>query len=1322
MSSAVGMANTGSYDMGQVKRAIGPQSVITVLMGGVPVDCLVDSGSQVTMVEQRFFDKHLRTPYARGAGSWLEITAANGLSVPYEGLIETDICIGGITAQHSGVIVVRRAPTVVGGREVPGLLGTNVLRHFPEFQSIVNTPRGFARVASRQAVLVPANSRCTVAISRPPMNSGNFVIEPLTTPLPGNLIVQTSVIQVPGPCAVTICNPSMKDVWLRPKTRVGCMTSGIIENGNIQVDVHGDNLHVSLSEPQVRGDGPVEGLDLSGLDGHPLQSRVDQLFRQYRNVFAGSSDVPGKSEVVQHRIPLDGGHVPAQPYRRVAWAQMEELRQHLRQLLAKDIIRPSCSPYSSPVVLVRKKSGELRMCVDYRGLNARTVKDAYPLPRIDESLDALGGAAIFSTMDLQSAYYQVEIAEEDKAKTAFTTPIGLFEFNRMAFGLCNAPATYQRLMQDMFREDIFNVLLVYLDDILVYSKTVEEHIERLELVFSKLRQQGLKLELRKCSFFQKKVRFLGHEISEDGIATDPDKVNAVINWPVPTTTKDVRSFLGFCSYYRRFVKGFTQIARPLQQLLTECEPGPLRRRRKTVSVEMHWREDADLQLAFDKLKMALTTAPVLGYADYTQPFVLETDASNDGLGAVLSQVQDGRTKVIAYASRGLRKWAVTDKLHDYLHGAHFIVFTDNNPLTHVMTQKKLPALEQRWVNALASFDFEIRYRSGKSNANADGLSRRPHVTDEAETVSSCMASTLHCTAIPTPLRCAILNDVQHADTAQSMTIDVACTLPGYRTKAIASMQLDDVGISAVLKFHALQRRPTHRERQDMPKASLTWLQELRNVTTRGGLAYRSTRDATGIHGLQLLIPECLQSEVLRGLHDDAGHQGGERTEALVRERFYWPGIRLSVQDWLAKCKRCTLAKMPYKTVRTPMESILATRPLEVVCMDYTKLERACGKEDVLVITDVFTKMTVAVATKDQTAQTTAKALVKEWFCKFGAPARLHSDQGASFEGRVIKHLCSLYGIKKSRTTPYHPQGNAQTERFNRTLHDMLRSLPEDKKRRWPDYLQEVVYAYNVTPHASTGHSPFYLMFGRHAKLPIDLLFDVSEHDASGDAPPPESWVTLHQQRLQEAYLLANKRMQQAATARKAIFDRKAQELPVPVGTQIYLRNHPAGRNKIQDAFKGREYRVIRRHGDHNVYTVEQADGFGAPRTVGRAEMKICERHSLRESSPPPRERRREQRVTPAAPAMRRYDSSSSSEDGLLVEECIRSASSHSPLPSPAASSEDRIVQNSSSDSSEPIPRRSGRQNAGLHHNVNRLPRSALSHSCKVRRPESVYWL
>ena len=355
--------------------------------------------------------------------------------------------------------------------------------------------------------------------------------------------------------------------------------------------------------------------------------------------------------------------------------------------------------------------------------------------------------------------------------------------------------------------------------------------------------------------------------------------------------------------------------------------------------------------------------------------------------------------------------------------------------------------------------------------------------------------------------------------------------------------------------------------------------------------------------------------MLRGLHDDAGHQGGERTEALIRQRFYWPGIRASVTECLGHCKRCTVAKMPYKTVRTPMQSILATRPLEVVCLDYTKLEKAGAKEDVLVITDVFTKMTVAVATRDQTAQTTAKALIEAWFQRFGAPARLHSDQGANFESRVIRHFCKQYGIRKSRTTPYHLQGNAQTERFNRTLHDLLRTLSTEKKYRWPEHLQNVVHCYNVTPHATTGYSPFYLMYGGHAKLPIDLLFGIDDETES------EPWEDLHQQRLQEAYEIVNRRLQQAAAVRKEIFDRKARDLPIPVGTEVYLRNHPAGRNKIKDAFRDRIDRVVRRHGDQHIYTVEPADGFGPSRTVGRAEMKICERRALRESalqlSPPP---------------------------------------------------------------------------------------------------------
>jgi hypothetical protein len=586
--------------------------------------------------------------------------------------------------------------------------------------------------------------------------------------------------------------------------------------------------------------------------------------------------------------------------------------------------------------LVRKKSGELRMCVDYRQLNTKTRKDAYPLPRIEESIDALVGARLFSTMDLQSAFHQVEVAEEDKAKTGFTTPLGLYEFNRMAFGLCNAPATYQRIMQQVFQQEVFQVMLVYLDDIVAYSRTEEEMIARLEVIFRKLQAAGLKLELRKCSFFKKTVKFLGHEVSEKGIATDPEKVRAAREWPKPRTVKDLRSFLGFASYYRRFVKGFAQIAKPLHQLVSSCATG---KRRNQGSVEGQW--DTTCQDAFEQLREALTTAPLLGYADYRLPFILETDASNDGLGAVLSQIQDGKPRVIAYASRGLRggernmenysskklellalKWAVTDKFRDYLLGGRCTIFTDNNPLTHIMTQKKLPALEQRWVNGLASFDLDIKFRPGKENRNADALSRTPQEMD-SESVTTCMVTALQCTVVPLELQNTVLKEMREATSTQCLSADVSATtsFPMYRREDIAKMQRQDPGIAAVLHHHHLGRKPDYHERQKLSQDALKWVRQVQNVIEDDGLVYRAVRDPLRGMVSQLLVPPGLQVEVLSGLHDGAGHQGRERTEALIRDKFYWPGVRASVGRWIECCKRCTVAKMPYKPLRTPMDSI-----------------------------------------------------------------------------------------------------------------------------------------------------------------------------------------------------------------------------------------------------------------------------------------------------------------------------------------------------------------------------------------------------------------
>ena len=372
-----------------------------------------------------------------------------------------------------------------------------------------------------------------------------------------------------------------------------------------------------------------------------------------------------------------------------------------------------------------KKDGKLRMCIDYRQLNNRTIKDSYALPRIEDLLDCLGGNKYYSVLDMKSGYYQVEIEETHKERTAFTVgPLGFFEYNRMPFGLSNAPATYQRLMEDCLGDLHLNICLVYIDDLIVFSKSFEEHIRRLELVLHRLGECGLKLAPQKCEFFKRKVKYVGHVVSEQGIEADPEKVDKIKHWPTPTNPEQVRQFLGFAGYYRKFVKDFSKIAKPLSELMPRSAMKKSRRPRQVYQAEWKWGNEQDE--AFKKLIACLSTPPVLGYPDYSKPFELHTDASMQGLGAVLYQEQEGILRVIAYASRGLSrseknysahkleflclKWAISEKFHDYLYGQDFVVMTDNNPLTYILTSARLDATGHRWLASLASYNFTVKYR------------------------------------------------------------------------------------------------------------------------------------------------------------------------------------------------------------------------------------------------------------------------------------------------------------------------------------------------------------------------------------------------------------------------------------------------------------------------------------------------------------------------------------------------------------------------------------------------------------------------------------
>ena len=412
------------------------------------------------------------------------------------------------------------------------------------------------------------------------------------------------------------------------------------------------------------------------------------LMAHYSDILADGPDKLGRTGVLQHHINTDNATPIRQQARRVPLPRRETVHNLLQDMLSKNIISPSQSPWASPIVLVAKKDGSTRFCVDYRKLNTVTRKDAYPLPRVDDSLDTLTGSKWFSTLDLRSGYWQVEVCPEHRAKTAFTTQEWLFEFIVMPFGLCNAPATFQRLMDSVLAGLQWSACLVYIDDIIIMGKSFDDHMRNLQTVFERLRQAGLKLHPGKCQFLQQKVYFLGHVVSADGLLPDPNKTSKVKDWPTPGTVQEVQQFLGLANYYRRFIHNFAVIAKPLHHLTEK-------------HTKFQWNHDC--QNAFTALKTCLTSAPILALPDWSRPFVLDTDASDAGIGAVLSQIhQDGREYVIAYASRTLnraeRNYCATRKellavvtfmkhFRQYLVGHNFTVRTDHAALTWLQNFK-----------------------------------------------------------------------------------------------------------------------------------------------------------------------------------------------------------------------------------------------------------------------------------------------------------------------------------------------------------------------------------------------------------------------------------------------------------------------------------------------------------------------------------------------------------------------------------------------------------------------------------------------------------
>ncbi len=1279
------------------KGLVGRKCTADVIVSGVNCNCLLDTGSQVTTVSASFYHSNLSEHPIQPIDG-LDVEGASGQNVPYLGyvplilkfpksFVETEPEVSTLALVVPDLRINYDLPVLVGTNALDVLYdehchgkNPNALSSVYGYRQLLRTLKlrrevsssgrmGLVTLKDKVQQVIPAQGRVLLEgnVNSNSIEECAVVEQPTLSILPGGIFVECCLVTLPKQ------NPHKLPVWIRNETKhdvtlpSNCVIAELFTPEKIYDSLPASNKNVdpvkccTVTSQSFR-ESTMEKLTFDFGDS-PLpkewEDRITQSLHAYADVFAQHDLDFGHASKVKHHINLKDETPFKQKSRPIHPNDYEAVRKHLKTLLDAGVIQESESPYSSPIVVVRKKNGEVRLCIDYRKLNALTIRDAYALPNLEEAFSALAGSKWFSVMDLKSGYYQVEMEERDKPKTAFVCPLGFYEFNRMPQGITNAPSTFQRLMERCVGSLHLKEVLVFLDDIIVFSSTLEEHENRLLHVLQQLRENGLKLSPAKCRFFQGSVRYLGHIVSRKGVETDPEKVSALRTWPRPQTLSELKSFLGFSGYYRRFIKDYSKIVKPLNDL-TGGYP-PYKKGRKVTPCPGRFfnpkepfadRWTPACQEAFVAIIDKLTSSPVLGFANPKLPYALHTDASTSGLGAALYQEQDGEMRVIAYASRGLSpsekrypahkleflalKWSIVEKFQDYLYGNTFTVVTDNNPLTYVLKSAKLDAAGYRWLAALSTFDFNIKYRAGKSNQDADGLSRRPcetladdHVSlEERERIKQFASHHLFSSPDQADIPADTVNVLWHrhllseadnnlpsitlveslalcTDAVPDIYADdeaLGCsTIPTYSEAELQQHQRSDPVIGHVVNLLEIGDEANPNPSPDSLELKLM-LKEWKRLELRNGLLYR-TRRSEDDTTYQFVAPELLRSSILTCLHDDMGHMGLERTLDLVRSRFYWPKMATDVEKKIKSCGRCVRRKTPPEKA-APLVNIQTTRPMELVCMDFLSLEPdSRNTKNILVITDHFTKYAVAIPTKDQKATTVAKCLWEQYLVHYGFPERLLSDQGRDFESQLIKELCTLASITKVRTSPYHPRGNP-VERFNRTLLGMLGTLREKDKNHWRDYVKPLTHAYNCTKNEVTGFSPYELLFGRQPRLPVDIAFSLPVKDG---APKSHSqYVRKLKARLEESYQVAARNSQKVADRNKRRFDKAVRESTLEEGDQVLVRNlRLRNKHKLADKWEPTMYKVLKRMGDLPVYTVHPINGDGPSRTLHRDLLLPC---------------------------------------------------------------------------------------------------------------------
>lgn len=1080
--------------------------IIPVCFGDNQTDALIDTGSDITLISLEFANNVLGLDFQRCAPvSICKTASCSDLAV--FGEISLKFKIGNQFLEEKFSVVEKSPFSIIFGGDfiykhsvVPNIRCGSVTINSEKLQIESRTYKTSKQSSTTtyvcliKPIYIPARSEIVttaqIMTNWTHWKKGEHAIfEPNQDLCASKLLylastlVNTSCRSIP----VRLLNVHNKPINLKAGVEIGrleeCINQDVFQfNKGSQENV--TQLTKELEGCFHKANGSEEERQMSVLK--------DLLIKNWE-VFSCKGQTLGRTHLVEHRIETENQKPVKSKQFRIPFRQKEELKKIVDDMKEDGIVIESKSPWSANMFLVKKKDGTLRPVVDYRGLNAISKTDVYPLPRIEDCLDSLAGAQFFSTLDLKSGYWQIAMHPESQEKTAFTTPFGHYEFTVMPFGVKNAPADFQRIMEIALSGLQWRSCLVYIDDILIYSKNFDDHIQHLKAVFLALKKANLRVKPEKCTFLRSQVPYLGHIISKEGVRPDPAKVSAILDAEAPRTVRQLQAFLGLVQWFRRFVPNLAQTADILYKLTNKSE-------------KFFWKENH--QKAFLELKEAFVSPPVLCYPifDNTAKFTLTTDASNNAIGAILGQTTDARKWIIAYASRSLNKaernyatvekealaivWA-TKYFRHYLYGSQFTNFTDHRPLQWLLNLKDPSSRLMRWALKLQEFDFEIKYLPGKENSGADWLSREvsSHILAEPET--------------------------------------------NFSTEAEKDEFIQEIKTKLALKNCTMEIRNEF----DVFKGTLV-------------RRYRPKRSSEMIW--QTVVPKTCIRQILTELHDSefSAHFGIARTVGKVLQRYWWPTLTKDIENWCQSCEICLQRKSPGHTPKAPLRPLPVEGTWDRVAVDC--LEYPISRNNnryVIVFMDYLTKWVEAFPIPNLKAATVVNIFVKEIVCRFGTPRQLLSDRGSNFTSQLMRDVCKQLEIHKIFTTAYHPETDGLVERFNRTLSAALATLVSREPSKWDEYVAYVLFAYCACQQESTGFSPFLLMFGREPRFPIEILTKSPERTVYSE----EQFLKVLQESLKDYREKAALAIEKAQKKQKIQYDKGTQQIEYSVGDTVYLK-------------------------------------------------------------------------------------------------------------------------------------------------------------------------